>query len=221
MSELGDKIAGLFRRQTQPQESYVSALGIVLYGAFLAVLGAMLFSSLFELWPAVEDSTAGAAGTAEPVQLFWGIVTLTLTKETALVLFVMLMGALGGYVHATTSFCAYVGMRRLKTSWLWWYALRLLVGAGMALGFYFVITAGLFNAQDSAEEINAYGTGAFAFLVGLFSKQAIEKLNDVFAAIFSVEDEDLDTKGAPGPGGRVSGRTEPERVDGRERRGQD
>jgi hypothetical protein len=39
----------------------------------------------------------------------------------------------------------------------------------------------------SAGTINVYGLGALAALVGLFSKNAVEKLRDVFATLFTSE----------------------------------
>ncbi len=57
----------------------------------------------------------------------------TTIPDTALILLVLLSSALGSYVHAATSFSDYVGNRRLAKSWTWWYLLRVLVGATLAL----------------------------------------------------------------------------------------
>jgi hypothetical protein len=178
----------IFRGGPQPVDRYVGGAGLLLYGLLLALAGLLLLSAALEVWPAVEDATPGAANNPEAVALVWGAVDLSLTKQTALIVLVLVMGALGGFVHAATSFASYAGNRTLKVSWMWWYALRLLIGAALALGFYFVISGGLFSLQGSAEQVNSYGTGAFAFLVGLFSKQAIDKLEQILEVAFSADE---------------------------------
>jgi hypothetical protein len=64
---------------------------------------------------------------------------LRITYDERLLLTVILLGALGSYIHATTSFADYVGNRRLVRSWLLWYLLRPLVGAPTALLLYFIV----------------------------------------------------------------------------------
>ena len=51
--------------------------------------------------------------------------------------------------------------------------------------------------SQNAEDIDVYGLAAFAALVGLFSKRALEKLREVFETLFSarrdyVDDEEKD-----------------------------
>ncbi|MGB9181871.1 MAG: IPT/TIG domain-containing protein, partial [Pyrinomonadaceae bacterium] len=82
--------------------------------------------------------------------------------------------------------------------WTWWYVLRPFIGVVLALVIYFGIRGGLLlvttNAGSSvteAKDINPFGIAAFAALTGMFSKQAADKLNEIFSVIF---------KPAPGEG---------------------
>ncbi len=110
--------------------------------------------------------------------------------ETRLILLVLLAGAIGSYVHAASSFVDYLGNRTLISSWVWWYLLRPFIGMMLALIFYFVfrggfITAGVNQGGDAAASfINPFGVAAVAGLVGMFSKVAADKLNEVFQTLF-------------------------------------
>jgi hypothetical protein len=110
--------------------------------------------------------------------------------ETRLILLVLLAGAVGSYVHATASFVDYLGNRTFISSWGWWYLLRPFIGMMLALLFYFVfrggfVTAGINQGGDAAASfINPFGVAALAGLVGMFSKVAADKLNEVFLTLF-------------------------------------
>lgn len=180
----------LFRGQTQPPDRYLGGVGLSAYGLLLIALGLALFSALIDLWPALDEG----ATPAHEVALLWGLVDVSVTESTALILVAALAGALGGFVHAATSFGSYAGNRNFRVSWVWWYWLRLPIGAALALGFYFVLRGGLI-AVDGTTEVNPYGVAAFAFIVGLFSKQAIDKLEELFDTLFKVENAGDERRG--------------------------
>lgn len=110
--------------------------------------------------------------------------------ETRLLLLVLLAGAIGSYVHAASSFVDYLGNRTFISSWVWWYLLRPFIGMMLALLFYFVfrggfVTAGVNQGGDAAVSfINPFGVAALAGLVGMFSKVAADKLNELFTTLF-------------------------------------
>lgn len=112
--------------------------------------------------------------------------------ELDLIILVIIAGALGSYVHAATSFASYVGNRRMGKSWIWWYILRPLIGSALALIFYFVIRAGFLQAGTGTQDLNIFGFAALAGLTGMFSKQAADKLREVFDNLFAVKDERAD-----------------------------
>ena len=115
----------------------------------------------------------------------------SLTPEIALFLIVVLAGALGAFLHVATSFSDYVGNRRLMRSWTWFYVLRALVGAALAVIFYFAVLGGLFTSQGTSA-VNPYGIAALSALVGLFSKQATNKLQQIFDTAFAVPEGEGD-----------------------------
>jgi hypothetical protein len=170
----------------RPAKHLVGPVGVTVLGSFLLVLGLVLAVLLVQLWPTVERATGGQArqATSEELSLFWGAIDSSVTPDTALLLLVIVASALGSYVHAVTSFTDYVGNRRLATSWMWWYVLRLFVGIALAVLFYFAVRGGFFAADATTEQVNPFGMAALAGLVGLFSKQATDKLREVFDTLF-------------------------------------
>lgn len=161
----------------------ISQAGVALLGLYLLLLGVFLSSLLIALWPVVEDVKAGGSGPLH-VSALWGLVDLTTSPDAIFLLLVLVVSALGSYVHAATSFVDYVGNRALRWSWLWWYILRIFIGAALALIFYFALRAGFFAQEAEASQVNPYGIAALAGLSGLFSKQATDKLREVFDTLF-------------------------------------
>jgi hypothetical protein len=107
-------------------------------------------------------------------------------QEVRLLLVVVLSGALGAYLHAATSAVTYLGNRCLVRSWLVWYYLRPPIGMVLALVFYFVIRGGLLASVTAGDPqpIDPFGVAAISALVGMFSKQATDKLRELFDDLF-------------------------------------
>jgi IPT/TIG domain-containing protein len=128
------------------------------------------------------------------------------TLEERLILLVTVAGALGSYIHSATSYSDYRGNRQFGPSWLLWYLLRPLIGVCLALVVYFAMRGGLLSmvlsgtvAQDP-KNINPFGLAAIAGLTGMFSKQAADKLAEVFTTLFkSTGDENRKDSLAPAP----------------------
>ena len=136
----------------------------------------VLFYLLSAIWP-------GEADAAKPVAIFrWSLV---LTSDVRLIWLVIIASALGSYIHTVTSFATYAGNRSLYPSWLAWYLLRPVISAALALIFYFSLRAGLFAGASANQTINPFGIAAISGMVGMFSKQATEKLSKIFDTIFT------------------------------------
>lgn len=191
----------------------VPRVGIVVLGAAIFTTAALSVAATYQTWEIVEelhteaaDPQADAAADEDdaegqdeqaedeaapdesadaevPKQSVLGI-DVEPTIDTALLLLVVVASALGAHVHIATSFATYVGNRRFRWSWLWWYVLRLPIGVALALVFYFAIRGGLLGINAGGDELNPYGIAALAGMVGLFSKQAIDKLEEVFDVLF-------------------------------------
>ena len=152
-------------------------------GLYQVAQAVVLLVLLVLLWP--DPPKGGGAWGKLTLQIGSG--SIDFNTEARLLLIVMVTGALGSYVHAATSFATYVGNRRLVTSWAWWYALRPFLGAALALIFYFVVRGGLLSSGTAATEMSVYGISALSGLVGMFSKQATDKLREVFDTLFKTE----------------------------------
>jgi hypothetical protein len=169
-------------------------IGLFGLGVYLAVFGVLLGSLVVALWPVIEG--LGQPGATEG-SLRWMGVEFSVSPEGAFLLLVILFGAIGAYIHAATSFVDYAGNRKFTASWIWWYLLRPFVGMALALIFYVTIRGGFFAQEAQTEDVNPFGIAALAGLSGLFSKQATDKLREVFDTMFRTEhgrgdDERLD-----------------------------
>lgn len=102
-----------------------------------------------------------------------------------MLLLVLAVGALGACLHALTSFGEYVGNKSYGMSWTLYYFLRPIIGATLAVLFFFLILGGLFTINAG----NVYGIIGMAGLIGLFSKQAMDKLADIFGVLFQSDRE--------------------------------
>ncbi|HEV7680933.1 MAG TPA: IPT/TIG domain-containing protein [Pyrinomonadaceae bacterium] len=120
--------------------------------------------------------------------LRWCIST---TFDERLIMLVIIAGILGSFVHGATSLADFIGNNNFNKSWTWFYLLRPAIGMALALVFYFVIRGGFLTTSGGAKDINPYGIAALAGLVGMFSKQATDKLGEVFSTLF---------RAAPGEG---------------------
>ena len=143
--------------------------GIALFVCALAVIAAVV-----ALWP--------TQGTDQPVAILWG--TRTMPRDVNLLALVLLFGALGSFVHVAKSFASFAGNRALVASWFWWYMLQPVAGMVLALLFYVAIRGGLFAPGSNSGAVNEYGIAAVSGLVGMFTKQATDKLGEVFGGTF-------------------------------------
>jgi hypothetical protein len=145
-------------------------------GIYLIVVSVILTFFIVSFWPTDYDVTFFGKG-------------CTIDPEVRLILLVILVGALGSCVHAATSFSTFVGNRSLGGSWMWWYLLRPLIGMTLALIFYFAIRGGLLllSSATNSEDISPFGIAAISGLTGMFSKQAADKLRDLFDSLFKTE----------------------------------
>ncbi len=184
-----DKVKDFFAGPTSPPtDRYVSSVGAIFWAILIAAFGAALVAALLNLWPVVDvppPEKTPAPETQHTVNFLWGVFDLELDKSTGLLVLSIVAGALGSFVQASLAFVHWVGNRELKTSWVWWYGFRIFSGAVLALIVYMGIRGGLFGGESTTVQVNPYGTVAFGALVGLFSKQAIAKLQDVFNTAFS------------------------------------
>lgn len=151
------------------------------FGIYLVVLNLALVFALVKLWPGTIP-LADKSG----VRL-WGNLEFELWIETRYLLLVAVAGALGSYIHLATSFADFLGNRQLLWSWQWWYLLRPFIGTALAVVVYFAVRGGLIAGSAGAQTLSPYGVAAISGLAGMFSKQATDKLREVFETFFRTE----------------------------------
>jgi hypothetical protein len=148
---------------------------IAALAAYLIVIALVCTYALLVLWPSEGVETVLLFGTVD--------------EELGLLLIVAFAGALGSLVHAATSFITYVGNRQLINSWILWYVMRPFIGMTLALVVYFAVRGGVF-VLSGADIVNPFGAAAIAGGVGMFSRQAADKLRAVFEEVFRVKEEE-------------------------------
>jgi hypothetical protein len=158
-------------------------LWIVLFSSYLIVLNLVLFYLLFKVWPGQVPMKSDYS----EIRLLPGFGKITIWNEARYLLIVVFAGALGSYIHLATSFADYVGNRQFVTSWKSWYVLRPFIGSALALIIYFGARGGLISGTTGADSLSPYGIAALAGMTGMFSKQAADKLREVFENLFKTE----------------------------------
>lgn len=116
--------------------------------------------------------------------------TKLVLEQGELLLAVMLAGGIGSYVHGVNSFVTYVGNRSFLNSWMPWYALRPFMGVAMAVIFYVVVRGGVLVMSGGESNVDPYAMMTVAALAGMFSKQASDKLAEVFDTMFRSRADD-------------------------------
>lgn len=173
----------------------VSDRGILLIAIGFLVLAIGTFYLLIVSWP-VTDGADGKLIASH----FLGI-DLPTTSERRLFVTVISAGALGSLIHTLTSLADYIGNRKLGKSWIWWFILRIPIGISLALVFYLLLRGGLMvptlpggnatanaNATTNATDfLNPYGIAAISAMAGMFSKQATDKLRELFDTLFRTQ----------------------------------
>lgn len=181
-----------------PVTDLATAKQINQIGFSLLALTILLLYLLITTWPVLTEVTINGVRIKkfEKFNLFGMWCDWAVDKR---VLFtVVVAGALGSMAPVLTSIATFVGNRRFSINWLWWYVLRAPIGVALAVLFYFIIRGGLLLptvstnpspfAQDVTVALNIYGIAAFSALAGMFSKQATDKLEEVFNAVFTRKD---------------------------------
>lgn len=224
--KITDPTAGTNSFDAQQAENELRRSRIIL-AVFYIALPIILVFLLFKVfpnypWPTVSKETNELVGNI-PIYFFGKAIATSL--EDRLLLLVIVAGALGSYIHSATSYADFRGNRQFNPSWTLWYVLRPLIGVCLAMVVYFATRGGLLllivkgDEATKASSINPFGVAAVAGMTGMFSKQAADKLAEVFTTLFKTQgDENRKDSLTPGvpptitkidpPEGPVDGATE-------------
>jgi hypothetical protein len=171
----------------------VPAYGIFALGVCLSLLAIVTFYCLVATWPVPVADPKGGFG---EFSIFWFESFNPTAPDLRLFITVIAAGALGSLIHSLTSFADYVGNRKLGKSWIWWLILRTPIGIALALLFYLVLRGGLIvpalssgnSGTNSTQFLNPYGIAAISAMAGMFSKQATDKLREIFDTLFRTQE---------------------------------
>ena len=157
---------------------------VICMGCGFILVALVLIYLLFGLWP-TEIKNSGSWEMKSHL-FFWK--DIYLSQELRLLFLVMISGAIGSYIHTVTSFATYLGNRKMCKSWFWWYILRTPIGISIAIIIYFVIRGGILSANASPSTFSPFGIIAVCGLGGMFSKNAIDKMREVFETLFRTKE---------------------------------
>ncbi|HEY2855181.1 MAG TPA: hypothetical protein VGJ18_20150 [Gemmatimonadaceae bacterium] len=173
--------------ETRESTDYTSITTIAL-GVYLVLVLFLLVDMTVRFWPTTAPTPTAAAPSS--VSFLFGLITLqAISSDVRLILLAMVFGALGSCIHVAQSFATFAGNRTLRSSWAWWYVLRPFIGAALAAVVYVALRGALFPATAALSgDMSPFGVAAIAGLTGMFSKQAVDKLNEVFSTAFATKD---------------------------------
>lgn len=138
-----------------------SGVAIYLVGVNALALVAMLL-----VWPADGEGEPSFLATSADLQYL---------------LISILGGALGTSVVLLMSFATYAGHQALVASWNWWYLLRPFTGATLGLVVYAAVRGGILKVSSEVDALNPFSVAALSAMVGLFSRNILDRLNNLLA----------------------------------------
>lgn len=154
-----------------PDKSESGSMGTVFLVTYLLTIFVLSLGLLISAWPNAERN---------PLSKWMGPISADLNY----VILVACGGALGAGLHAFRSLLEMLSNRTSPRGWLLWYALRVLVGIPIALMSYLVVRALVLSPHAENSSLNPYGILAASVVVGMFSTQALDKMNTVFSTLF-------------------------------------
>jgi len=111
---------------------------------------------------------------------------------------VALAGGSGSMVATLLAYVQHASEKRdFRLSYAPWYVVRPLLGVLLAIAVYFLIKGGLLvlGEAPTSSEVNVFGLSGLSLLVGMFSKNAVEKLREVFSTLFASQSDVRDRVG--------------------------
>ncbi len=161
-------------------------------GLCFLIFALLMFYILVTSWPVPATTPAEAHHIFEHFHIF-GSGPLDWPPDQRMFLTVIAAGAIGSLIHTLTSLGDYIGNRKLSSNWLWWFALRIPIGVALALVSYLLLRGGLIvpsqqtSGGNQTGQLNPYAIAGFAALAGMFSRQATDKLREVFETLFTAQ----------------------------------
>ena len=144
-------------------------------------LGSLAVYFLVSTWPRGQPDISS---NATKVVQFLGGAPVSINGEIYVLLVVVASAMIGTLIHATGAAVYHATNKTFDSSWLYWYATRPFVGAGLALVVYFAIRGGLLTVGTNVDTLNLFGVATVSALVGMFSREASMKLQSLADELF-------------------------------------
>lgn len=164
---------------TQPRAEYFPSEITVLVGLWLLILAGLCVSGLF--------FTLSAS--SRPDWLAW---YLNSNRDLSNAMVTGFGAGVGSVITTILGYLEHASEKKdFERAYAPWYVGRPLMGLLLGLLFYFLLRGGLLalapssTVATSPADLNAAALAGLGGLVGLFSKNAIEKLRELFDTIFS------------------------------------
>jgi len=136
-----------------------------------------------------SDLSGNSGVTINSIKYFWWSVHMS--YEIQLLVLVTVSGALGSQLYIMHKFWHYIAANRFDMHYLASYFLKPFIGALLAIVFYCIIRGGFLSFSDKdATQINPYGFAALSALAGVFTRNIMAKLKQVFEQILTSSKED-------------------------------
>jgi len=167
--------------QMSPEDIRVAEEMAVYSVAILAII----IYFFIAVWPSTPKDAPLNSTVSRVITLYGTGVHFPIGAETSLLFIMLFSGIIGACVFSLFAISHHVAADKdFSRVWEAWYLLRPFVGGGLALIFYLVLRGGVLNLGSSVSNLNLVALAAAAALVGMFSEQAMHKLQDVADGLF-------------------------------------
>ncbi len=160
-------------------------------GLWLGCVGVAAFTAGIWAW-AIADRVG-----ANSVSVRWLGPDFTATAATSALVLAVVGGVTGSFVHVASLFTSRVGRRTFETSYFWWYLLRPVEAALLAMVFVAALRSGLValgtGTADSSTAVLSFLAGGLA---GLFTDRVMQRLRGLLGA--TKTDQKASEQPAPG-----------------------
>lgn len=148
-------------------------------GVYLTVLGLVLLAVTPQVWSVATQ----VMESGQPAALTLGPLDGTATPASALISVVILMAMIGSLTVMTLVFALRAGNDTLEDGFAWWYVLRPLNAAGLAVLFYMTAISGLLDLAAVSGASALVIAAGLAALAGLFTDQVLEKMRNMLGLL--------------------------------------
>lgn len=162
------------RVRVTPDPDPWSAPVLAVYLLAVAVAALLAAISQWSDVRALTDNDAETVAALRPnvlLGLDW-----RLGGEELVLIFVASVGVFFAALAGLRTAATYVGRDGFDDRWWLWYLIRPLLGAGMAIGSFWVLRAALLGEGSALQDLNTFGLASIAAVAGLFSRSLIEGL---------------------------------------------